>query len=141
MTDNPYQFNRETWPPSATATRFEAGSPNMLGQVAMHASVGLLLQIGMQHVESYIADNSRILSESLAGLEGFELVRPFDPQRVSGIVSFRPPDRDPQRLHRLLKEQQLTCAVRGDAIRLSPHFYQSGEPIQKILTVIELAFT
>ena len=141
MTDNPYQFNRETWPPSATATRFEAGSPNMLGQVAMHASVGLLLQIGMQHVENYIADNSRTLSESLAGLEGFELVRPYDPQRISGIVSFRPPDRDPQRLHRLLKEQHMTCAVRGDAIRLSPHFYQSGEPIQKILTLIELAFT
>ena len=136
MTDNPYQFNRETWPPSQTATRFEAGSPNMLGQVAMHASVGLLHQVGMQHVEDCIMDNSLAMSKGLAGM-GFEVVRPFDPQRVSGIVSFRSTDRDPLRLQRRLKEQQLVCAVRGDAIRLSPHFYQAGVPVKKILSIIE----
>ena len=47
MVDEPYQFNRDNWQPSKTASRFEAGTPNILGQVAMHASIGLLLDIGV----------------------------------------------------------------------------------------------
>ena len=43
MVDTPYQFNRESWEPSKSAGRFEAGSPNTVGQAALNASVGLLL--------------------------------------------------------------------------------------------------
>ena len=137
MVDEPYRFSRNSWEPSKTASRFEAGSPNMLGQAALHASVGLLQEIGMQHVEACIAANSLALSKGLADVPGLELVRPFDPQRVSGIVSFRPPDGDPDRVQLALKSRQLSCTVRGDAIRLSPHFYQAGQPVQEILAVIK----
>ena len=137
MVDEPYQFNRNSWEPSKTANRFEAGSPNMLGQAALHASVGLLQDIGMQHVEDCVTANSLALSRGLVNIAGLELVRPFDPHRVSGIVSFRPPGRDPARVHLALKSRQLSCAVRGDTIRLSPHFYQAGQPVQEILAVIE----
>jgi selenocysteine lyase/cysteine desulfurase len=137
MVDEPYQFNRDQWQPSKTATRFEAGSPNTLGQAALHASVSLLQNVGMNQVEAYITANSLTLSEGIADIPGLELVRPFDRQRVSGIVSFRIPDRRPVEIHRALQKRQLSCAVRGEAIRLSPHFYQAGEPLQAILTVIE----
>jgi selenocysteine lyase/cysteine desulfurase len=137
MVDEPYQFNRDQWLPSKTATCFEAGSPNTLGQTALHACVGLLQDVGMQHVEAYITANSLDLSKGLADIPGLELVRPFDPQRVSGIVSFRSPGSDLARLHQTLQDQQLSCAVRGDAIRLSPHFYQAGKPLLEMLSVIE----
>ncbi len=91
MVDEPYQFNREQWQASKTAIRFEAGSPNILGQVAMYASLGVLEDFGMPAVEDLITANSRILSAALADMPGVELLRPFDRQRVSGIVSFRPP--------------------------------------------------
>jgi len=65
-------------------------------------------------------------------------VRPFDPQRVSGIVSFRPPQTDLAGFQQALKGRRLVCAVRGGAIRLSPHFYQAGEPLQEMLNQIEL---
>jgi len=141
MVDEPYQFNRDQWQPSKTATRFEAGSPNTLGQVALHASVSLLQNVGMQQVEAYIKANSAALSAGIADIPGLELVRPFDRQRISGIVSFRIPDRGPVEIHRALQKRQLSCAVRGDAIRLSPHFYQAGEPLQEILAVIEDVIT
>ena len=137
MVDEPYQFNRDQWQASKAATRFEAGSPNTLGQAALHASVGLLQDVGMQAVEAYITANSLSLSEGLVDIPGLELVRPFDTQRVSGIVSFRIPDKGPAEVHRALQQRQLICAIRGDAIRLSPHFYQAGKPLQEILTVIE----
>jgi len=137
MVDNPYSFNREDWKASNTGRRFEAGSPNTMGQAAFHASVNLLLEFGMQQVETCIAGNSQSLSEGIMSISGLELVRPFDIQRLSGIVSFRIPGGDPLKLHRALSQKQLSCAIREDAIRLSPHFYQVGQPVLKMLDVIE----
>jgi selenocysteine lyase/cysteine desulfurase len=137
MVDGAYDFNRDEWQASRSAVRFEAGSPNMLGQAALHASVALLHDVGMSHVEACVSDNSRALSEGLAKITGLELLRPFDPQRVSGIVSFKPLKLSPASAYRALKRRQLTASVRGDAIRLSPHFYQVGKPIEEMLAVIE----
>lgn len=137
MVDNAYRFNREEWLPSESARRFEAGSPNNLGQVALHACAGLLLDVGMQHVEACIGSNSLALSDGLTAIPGVELVRPYDPGRMSGIVSFRPPGGNPDKLYQLLKQRQVITSVRGDAIRLSPHFYQAGKPIQELLSIIE----
>ena len=137
MVDEAYQFERDNWLPSESAIRFEAGSPNILGQTALYASIGLLQEVGMQKVEACVAENSLILTEGLSNMSGIELVRNFDPKTFSGIVSFRTPGRELSEVHRALKKNQLACAVRGNAIRLSPHFYQAGKPIYEILDVIE----
>ena len=137
MVDEPYQFDREDWQPSKTAMRFEAGSPNTLGQVAMHASIGLLQDVGMSRVESLIEENSRVLSAGLEYISGVEILRPFDPQRVSGIVSFRPLNKNPVEILKALKQRKLSCALRGGAIRLSPHFYQAGKPVLEMLDLVE----
>jgi len=137
MVEKPYQFNRDEWLPAEAASRFEAGSPNMLGQIALHASVNLFLQHGMHHVEAAVRKNSLRLAESLSGIPGVELARPFEPRRCAGIVSFNVPGREIFELHRALMSSHLVCAVRGQSIRLSPHFYQAGEPLQDILNVIE----
>ena len=137
MVDEPYQFNRTQWQPSKSALRFEAGTPNTLGQAGMHASIGLLQDVGMPQVEAYITENSLALSAGLESIPGVELVRSFDPQRVSGIVSFRPANKNLVEIQQTLKQRGLTCTVRGDAIRLSPHFYQAGRPVLEMLDLIE----
>jgi selenocysteine lyase/cysteine desulfurase len=137
MVDEPYQFNRDQWQPSKNAMRFEAGSPNTLGQAAMFASVNLLMEVGMKHVEANIKANSYTLSEGLANIPGLHLIRQYDPERISGIVSFKLKGRNPGQLHQALKRHGLISAVRGDAIRLSPHFYQAGKPVQDMLDLIE----
>ena len=137
MVDEPYHFERDNWLPSESSIRFEAGSPNIMGQVALHASVGLLQQIGMQTVEACVAKNSMRLSEGLTEIAGSELVRAFDPTLYSGIVSFRTPGQDLLEIHRMLKKHSISSALRGDAIRLSPHFYQTGKPIDDVLNIIE----
>lgn len=137
MVDEPYRFERASWQASSTASRFEAGSPNTLGQAAMHASVGLLHAVGMEYVEAMIRQNSMTLSASLAGIPGIELRRPYDEQRTTGIVSFTVNGKNPAEVHRALKHRNLTCTVRAEAIRLSPHFYQAGAPVQEILNIIE----
>ncbi len=141
MVDDPYQFNRTQWQPSKTALRFEAGTPNTLGQAGMHASIGLLQKVGMPQVEAFVTGNSLTLSAGLESMPGVELVRSFDPQRVSGIVSFRPANRNLVEIQQTLKQRGLNCTVRGEAIRLSPHFYQAGRPVLEMLDLIQHVLT
>lgn len=137
MVDEPYQFNRTHWHPSKTALRFEAGSPNTLGQAGMYASLGVLQDVGMQQVETYVTRNTLALSRGLTDIPGVELIRPFDPKRVSGIVSFRPDNRNLLEIQQQLKQRGLICTVRGEAIRISPHFYQAGKPVLEMLDLTE----
>lgn len=137
MVDEPYQFDRVQWQPDQSAMRFEAGSPNMLGQVAMHASVTLLRDFGMPRVEALVTENSRVLSVALAKMPGVVLARPFDLDRVSGIVTFKTPQAELTAVYHELKKRGLVCALRGGGIRLSPHFYQAGQPVRDMLELID----
>jgi selenocysteine lyase/cysteine desulfurase len=136
MVDDPYRFDRSEWQPSENASRFEAGTPNTLGQVAMHAAVGLLLNTGMSRVESLIVANSRTLHRGIDEMAGVEPLRPFNPARASGIVTFRPMNHPVEHVYAALQGLSVSCALRGGGIRLSPHFYQAGAPIQGILDAI-----
>lgn len=135
MADRPWDFNRREWTPSESARRFEAGSPNSLGQAALHASVSLLLEFGIEKIEKRIQENSALLIESLSALPGIEISSDTDRHRRSGIVSFRHRDIAVEKLYRSLQNEDVFCAVRGDSLRLSPHFYQ-GE--SEIGTLVEL---
>jgi selenocysteine lyase/cysteine desulfurase len=133
MVDRPWDFGRSEWTPSASARRFEAGSPNSLGQAALCASVGLLLRQGMTAVGQRVLANTGRLIEGLAGLDGVRLASRSEPERRSGIVSFACDRMPPQDLSRRLADAGVACALRGDAIRLSPHFYQGEEEIEAFL--------
>ena len=57
MRESPYGFEEADWQPAASARRFEAGTPNMLGIHALDASLSLFEEVGMDSVEQRLADN------------------------------------------------------------------------------------
>jgi selenocysteine lyase/cysteine desulfurase len=59
------------------------------------------------------------------------------PARQSGIVSFASERVPARELYRLLSARGVSCALRGEAIRLSPHFYQGEEEIEAFLQELE----
>ena len=122
-----------------SARRFEAGSPNSMGQAALHASLGLLNEIGLDEVQDRILNNTRRLIDGISVLPDLQLQSNCDPKRLSGIVSFKPLNGETQALRRRLAELKVFTAVRGEAIRLSPHFYQGGAAIGKLLNAVEYA--
>jgi len=139
MYDNPWSFHRQDPEPSATARRFEAGSPNSLGQAAFHASLGLLLSEGMDQVSERILGNTDFLIKRLSGLQGINLSSRTEAQRRSGIVCFTHDSISPGTLNHRLAEAGVTCAVRGDSVRLSPHFYQDETDLAEFVRVLERA--
>ena len=136
MCEQPWHFQREDWSPAVSGQRFEAGSPNSLGAAALYAASGLLLEWKIRKVEERVLANSAYLIARLPGLPGVRLVSHDDPRRRSGIVSFSC-DRVPAReLHRRLAARDVNCALRGDSVRLSPHFYQGEHELESFLEVL-----
>ncbi|HET6593014.1 MAG TPA: aminotransferase class V-fold PLP-dependent enzyme [Xanthomonadales bacterium] len=124
MFDDPWNFQRRDWTPADSARRFEAGSPNSAGQAALHASVGLLLDHGMDSVARRVLENSEFLIGRLGEMPGLRVVSRLEPERRSGIVSFCSDAMPAGEIHRRLRERGCTCAVRESSVRISPHFYQ-----------------
>lgn len=58
MVENAHDFSRSDWQPAANAARFECGSPNMLVTHALHASISLLLEVGMETIETLVRKNT-----------------------------------------------------------------------------------
>ena len=130
-------FNKKEWQPNETAQRFECGSPNMTGIVALHASLGLLLDIGMHEVEKQVLEKSAYLINKLAALDNIEILSPRDANRRAGIVLFRKSDTDTAALYRHLQKHNVICAMRGDGIRFSPHFYTSLEKMDAAVSLVK----
>lgn len=137
MYDNPWVFDRPDWSPSSSARRFEAGTPNTLGQVGLNASLTLLLETGMQKVSKAILANTAALTAGLLSLPGVTISSPCETARQSGIVSFKTKNQDLREVFGRIKRAGVDCALRGGSIRLSPHHYQDGGVMEKLLEKVE----
>jgi selenocysteine lyase/cysteine desulfurase len=133
MFDDPWNFERDDWAPAASARRFEAGSPNSAGQAALHASAGLLLELGMDRIGKRVLQNTDSLLERLGAVRGVTVTSRPEPQRRSGIVSFSCTALPAHDLRRKLAALGCSCAVRDGTVRLSPHFYQDERVLEEFM--------
>lgn len=136
MLEHAGDYERSEWQPARTARRFECGSPNLLGAMALDASLSLLEEVGMDAVRLALAERIDQLQQELGGMSGVELLSPADPARRAGILTFRIDGWDNQALFERLKKEQIVCALRGGGIRLSPHFYTRLEVIEQSMAVV-----
>lgn len=134
MVQYPGEFDREDWQPSASGSRFECGSPNMLGIHALNASLALLEQIGLRKIYRKVIKNSlHIIWLIEQHRNRLTLISVPDQERLSGIVTFKVNDLDQQEVYRKLMRKGVICACRGGGIRFSPHFYNSRKEIEKAI--------
>lgn len=136
MVAHPGDYDRPDWTPSPTATRFEPGSPNLLGIHALEASLSLLQEVGLNQVATAIEHRVDHLID-LLDQAGFEILTPREPARRAGILTFRIPDPrfDPTPLWRALLAKSVVCAPRGGGIRFSPHFYTDEAVLAKAVAI------
>jgi selenocysteine lyase/cysteine desulfurase len=117
------------------ALRFEEGSYNVMGIIALGASLDLLFEAGIERVHSRILDlGDLIISE--ADRRGFKVRTPRERQSRGGIVSFTGPF-DPKMMKQTLMSRRMIVNERGGALRLAPHFYNTQEEILKAFKEID----
>lgn len=136
MLEDVGNYDRRDWQPAQSARRFECGSPNMLGAVALEASLALLEEVGLAQVATLIEARIARLHAGIAALPGASLLSPPEPARRAGILTFSLVGWEHPRLFEALKQQQVVCAQRGGGIRLSPHFYTPEQVIEETLELL-----
>lgn len=136
MLEHMGDYTRTEWEPAKSARRFECGSPNMLGAMALEASLSLLEEVGMEQVAALIAERVKWLQDGLSAIPGVILHSPLNPARRGGIFSFSIDGIDNQTVYEALKAQQVVCIPRGPGVRFSPHFYTEKRVIDETVAIV-----
>ena len=122
---------------ASTARKFEESAISWLDVAAFGAAVGLLLEVGIGVIEEHVLGLARRLAEGLVE-RGYEIVEPWprEPEEWSGIVSFNRPGVTEVELLRDLKAAGVITRTHRDFVRLSPHFYNTVEEVDRVLAVL-----
>jgi selenocysteine lyase/cysteine desulfurase len=132
---NAQEFGNYQFELLSDARRFEPGSYNMPGILALGASMDLLLEVGIEEIWARV---ERLTARLCAGLRN-KGYRVFSPREVegerSGIVTFEPGNGSvlPGKIVRDLEQANIIIALREGRLRASPHFYNTAEQIDRLL--------
>lgn len=115
-----------------STARFEEGSLNMPGIYGFGAALDLLLEIGMEAVEQRILNLTGYLINQLQ-IKGCHILSSVEPFERSGIVVFESSKHSAQELYKKLGHANVIASLIGGSIRVSPHFYNTEEEIDRLI--------
>ena len=122
-----------------TARRFEEEESvvSLLDTAAFGAALDLLLEVGVDVIEDRVLNLAERLAKGLAE-RGHKIIEPWPRSRAeaSGIVSFRKPGASAQEVLRDLNAAHIVARIHRDFVRLSPHFYNTYEEVERVLEVL-----
>jgi cysteine desulfurase / selenocysteine lyase len=129
-----HDFSRIDFRLKPHAGRWESGTLNVAGIMALGASLELILEIGIPAIAARILELTDYLCETAARAElaVFSSRRPGD---KSGIVSIRAAG-DPRDLVRKCKNKGIIVNQRAGRIRVSPHCYNSREEMDRLVEIL-----
>jgi selenocysteine lyase/cysteine desulfurase len=121
----------DRYDPSQDARRFEGGTPPIPSVYGAVAGLELLHNVGLETVWSHTIDWSRMLRASLEEL-GVEVITPSTHGVMIAIRS-----RNEHTLVSALSETGIIVSSRGGNIRVSPHFYNNLQDLEKIMNGLQ----
>lgn len=68
--------------------KFEAGTPNIAGAIALGAAVDYLSNLGMENVHAYEQELVDYVLPKLQAIEGLTVYGPEDPSQHAGVIAF-----------------------------------------------------
>ena len=117
------------------AGRYECGTLNTIGIFGLRASIDFLLEVGIEQISRAVQRNADILAEG-AVAKGYEVLGNRTPETGAGIVSIRKQGIESPYVVRQLKDKKMIGAPRQGWIRLSPHFYASGDEMMEVVEAL-----
>jgi cysteine desulfurase / selenocysteine lyase len=118
------------------ASRYEGGSQNMVGMLALKASLELLARYGAKAIGERIVEISTLACERLARL-GARVATLRVPGHESGIVAFEMPGRDPMAVRRHCLNQSVVLSCRAGRLRVSVHAYNNEDDLDRLTDALK----
>jgi len=119
---------------SETASRFEIGSPSFISLTGASEALKMLLNMGIENIEKRILNLTGYLIDAIKKLK-LKLQTPEETPYRSGVVNFKI-DKS-QELVKTLNEKGIVISARAHGLRVSPHFYNTEEEIDKLIDEIK----
>ena len=119
------------------ARRFEVGTYPYTALLGLSESLDLVHTLGIERIAGHARTMIQRLEEGLLEL-GATIVSCREPACRSSILCFRAGDlADTRAIFDGLRSAGVTCAFREGSIRLSPHYYNTMDEIERTLETVE----
>jgi kynureninase len=115
--------------------RFMNGTPHIPSLEAARPGLKIIAEVGVQRIRhKSMRQTTRLMQ--LAGAHGWRVNTPRDPEKRGGTVSIDMPDS--QEVCRELLRREILVDWRPNAgVRLSPHFYNGDEELDRAMAAVE----
>lgn len=117
-----------------SANAFQGGTLNSLGIYIFNTSLKMLKDFGYNRIEERVIANTKYLRKQLNGIGIDCLIDEVEEKYFSGITSFKTDNTEA--LYKHLEDEKIVCSLREGYIRLSPHFYNTFEDIDRVISAI-----
>jgi selenocysteine lyase/cysteine desulfurase len=128
-----FQMDIHDYSPSATARRFEFGTPPIPNIYAGLAGLRLVEEIGVAETEAHVRALTAQLVEGVDDLGG-RVVTPRDPDRRGPLVAVA--STDEHALVAALEADGIVTSSRDGNLRVSFHGYNSSEDVEAVLAAL-----
>lgn len=130
---DPYAFNNRAGVPVPAARRYELGCPSFPGIFALGAAISYLDGIGRDRIQTRVLQLNTVLTSALRHAD-FEILSPSGSGRSSQtLVAIG----DPPGVTEFLRGQGILVTQKPEGIRVSTHFYNNNEDIEKLVAALK----
>ena len=119
--------------PSASARRFEAGTPPVVNCYAAEAGLRIIVEADPVQIETRVRSLTRRCMERLREI-GWPAMTPAEDSRRGPMVAV--PSRDAAGLFGQLMRQNIVTSFRDNNIRATCHFYNTDEDIDRFVSAL-----
>ncbi len=131
-----HDFTRIDYDLKNSAQRYEGGSRNTAGLIALGASLELLSQFPPQARAARVLEITDLACRRLQELGALILSDRAREDHKSGIVLFELPGRDSETVRRACLEKGVILACRAGRLRISPHAYNNHSDLDRLIAAI-----
>ena len=128
-----YDKPRSTLHRPKTALKFQYGTPYPIGATTAYEGMKIISSIGIKTIEY---QNQQLTQEIItkAKEKGFKLLTSEEKENRGSIVNIQIPDAE--RIVTELKDKNFVLDYRAGGVRVSPHFFNNSEDIEKLFSEI-----
>lgn len=134
--ETPWDFVDTEQPWRSTALAWESGTGTSALFYGLEQSLKLLTDTGLDNIEKYVNGLADQLCDGVAGRK-YEIVSSRAPGEKTSIVCVRHRgELSSNDVVAELGKHNIVVVPRGDRVRISPHFYNNSEDIDKLLNAL-----
>jgi kynureninase len=129
----PFEFDIRNFRFAPDAMRYWGGTPSIQPYVLATNSLKIFNQLGIEQIRTH---NLALTDQLLHGVSDENCVSPREPALRGGTVVLQYAEEQLHRIAKNLEAEEVSFDLRRTGVRLSPHIYNEGEEIARVLACV-----